>query len=203
MGKLNKHLKTVRTHRKCVRKMCFKMGIPWQGLTHDLSKYSPKELSISEYYTGTKSPHEVCRDKLGYSPSWMHHYHRNKHHWQYWLDMEDWPNKVVPVKMPYKYVIEMFCDFVGAGKAYMGDNWTKDAPWNYWMDKCEGKRLMDSESEYLLKKLLWNLKEQGMDNFIKWYKGCYKTYLIPMYNEGKLRAHDGGIMIMSEEGYNY
>ena len=112
-----RHLQTIRKHRKCVRQACFKMGIPWQGLVHDLSKYSRAEMSITKYATGKKSPHAVARDELGYSPSWMYHYHRNKHHWQYWLDMEDWPDKVVPVKMPYKYVIEMFCDFIGAGKA--------------------------------------------------------------------------------------
>ena len=27
--------------------------------------------------------------------------------------------KMNAVKIPYRYVIEMFCDFVGAGKAYM------------------------------------------------------------------------------------
>ena len=83
-GNLRKHLRTIRTHRRYVRKACFKMGIPWQGLIHDLSKYSPTELSIYKYYTGNRSPHQNCREKLGYSPSWNHHYHRNKHHYQYW-----------------------------------------------------------------------------------------------------------------------
>lgn len=87
MSNLSKHLKTIRVHRKYVRKACFKMGLIWQGLTHDLSKYSFKELSIAKYYTGTRSPHAVCRDRYGYSPSWQYHYHRNKHHWQYWLSI--------------------------------------------------------------------------------------------------------------------
>ena len=39
MTNLIKHLKTVHKHRKWVRKYCFKMGLYWQGLTHDLSKY--------------------------------------------------------------------------------------------------------------------------------------------------------------------
>lgn len=168
--KLRAHLKTIRTHRKYVRKMCFKMGIPWRGLVHDLSKYSLKELSIAKYYTGTRSPHAVCRDKIGYSPSWNHHYHRNKHHWQYWLDMEDWPDRVVPIKMPYKYVVEMFCDFVGAGKAYSKEKWSCNSPWDYWEKSCEGKRLMHKDSEYLIKKLLWNLKEMGEKEFLRWFK---------------------------------
>lgn len=84
MSNLSKHLKTIRTHRKYVRKACFKMGLYWQGLMHDLSKYSLKELSICKYYVGTKSPHQIARETIGYSPSWTHHYRRNRHHYQYW-----------------------------------------------------------------------------------------------------------------------
>ena len=170
MTNLQKHLRTIRKHRKYVRQMCFKMGLFWQGLTHDLSKYSLKELSIAKYYTGTKSPHAVCRDELGYSPSWQYHYHRNKHHWQYWLDIEDWPDKVAAVKMPYKYVIEMFCDFVGAGKAYNNTKWNEHMPLDYYEKACRGKRLMHSDSEKLLVELLVALDGKGMDEFLKWYK---------------------------------
>ena len=84
MNKFFKHLKIIHTHRKYVRQMCFKMGLYWQGLVHDLSKYSPVELSIYKYYNGKRSPHQECREILGYSPSWIHHYHKNKHHYQYW-----------------------------------------------------------------------------------------------------------------------
>ena len=52
MKEFFKHLKTIRTHRKYVRKACFKMGLFWQGLTHDLSKYSITEMKICKYYTG-------------------------------------------------------------------------------------------------------------------------------------------------------
>ena len=170
MNNLIKHLKIVRTHRKCVRQMCFKMGIPWQGLVHDLSKYSLKELSIAKYYIGTRSPHEVCRETLGYSPSWLNHYHKNKHHWQFWLDMEDWPGKVIAIKMPYKYVIEMFCDMVGASKAYAGKVWDCSMPLQYYRDKCEGKRLMNKKSEALLIRLFYSLNDNEEKNFLKWYK---------------------------------
>lgn len=189
MTNKSRHLKTIRKHRKYVRQMCFKMGIPWLGLIHDLSKYSHAEMTIAKYADGTRSPHAIARDELGYSPSWLHHYHKNKHHWQYWLDMEDWPDKVIPIKMPYKYVIEMFCDFVGAGKAYSQDKWTEDTPWDYWMKACEGKRLMHEESEYLIKKLLWNLKEMKMEKFLNWYKD-YKKYLIHLYDRGTLKSYE-------------
>ena len=40
---IREHLKTVNRHRRLVRRYCFKLGLYWQGLTHDLSKYSPTE----------------------------------------------------------------------------------------------------------------------------------------------------------------
>ena len=37
------HLRTITKHRHMVIKHCKKAGILWQGLRHDLSKYSPTE----------------------------------------------------------------------------------------------------------------------------------------------------------------
>ena len=38
-----KHFITITRHRHMVIKYCFKMGIGFQGLFHDLSKYTPTE----------------------------------------------------------------------------------------------------------------------------------------------------------------
>lgn len=184
MGKLAKHLKTVRTHRKYVRRMCWKMGLFWQGLFHDLSKYSPKEMSIVKYYTGKKSPHQVCREEIGYSPCWIYHYHRNKHHFQFWWD-EDEEGKIIPIKMPYKYVIESFCDMVGASKAYAQKKWEPKMVWDYWLAKCVGKRIMNTESQYLVEKLIWNLYQMGEERFLDWYKRA-KKYIQQSYEDGTL-----------------
>lgn len=37
------HLSTITRHRHAVIRHCRKAGIFWQGLRHDLSKYSPTE----------------------------------------------------------------------------------------------------------------------------------------------------------------
>ena len=168
MKNLIKHLKVVRTHRKHVRNTCFKMGLYWQGIVHDLSKYSITELLISKYYIGTKSPHQVAREVIGYSPSWIHHYHTNKHHFQYWWD-EDEEGKIIPMKMPYKYVIESFADMVGASKAYNKDCWTEGLVLSYWQNKCLGKRIMNEESIKLLDFLIIKLCELGEPVFYNWY----------------------------------
>ena len=180
--KLFKHLKTIRTHRRAVRKMCFKMGIPLRGILHDLSKYSLTELKICKYWTGKGSPHQTCRETIGYSPSWIHHYHKNKHHFQYWWD-EDEDGNIIPIKMPYKYLIESFCDMIGAGRAYLKKKWTAESTWSYWMDHCKGKRIMNKESESLLEELIWQLKKKGLNEFIKWYK-TNKKHIKFIYEQG-------------------
>ena len=65
------HLKTVNKHRFTVCKLCFHCGLYWQGLTHDLSKYSPVEfINGVKFYTGTavslREPFEKAGIYWGY-----------------------------------------------------------------------------------------------------------------------------------------
>ena len=72
--KILQHFKTITYHRWLVRQGCFKVGLYWQGLTHDLSKYSPTEFWVgARYFQGTRSPNGVEREQKGYSEAWMHH----------------------------------------------------------------------------------------------------------------------------------
>ena len=118
LERLTGHLKTVHMHRSLVRKHCFACGLYLQGLTHDLSKYSPGELIPSiRYYQGYRSPYPYEKELKGYSMGWLHHKGRNLHHWEYWYDT--FPDKGwVPVKMPDKYLVESICDRIAACKSY-------------------------------------------------------------------------------------
>lgn len=130
------HTKTVMKHRREVRKLCFKCGLYWQGLTHDLSKYSPTEfINGVRFFTGTKSPHSGEREKYGYSKAWLHHKAHNKHHREYWFDRKG--DKTIPVEMPIEYLVEMICDRVAACKIYMKDNYTTSAPLSYYVNNMD------------------------------------------------------------------
>ena len=112
-----------------VIKHCKKAGIFWQGLRHDLSKYSPTEfIPGAKYYLGTRSPNEAERNDIGYSTAWLHHKGRNRHHYEYWQDYNPKTKKMEPVEMPIKYFKEMFCDRVAASKIYQGKNYTNAHP---------------------------------------------------------------------------
>ena len=126
------HLRTITKHRHMVIKHCKKAGILWQGLRHDLSKYSPTEFIPGvKYYTGTKSPNEGERIDKGYSVAWLHHKGRNKHHFEYWMDYSNVTHRNDPVEMPYNYVVEMFCDRVAASKIYNGSLYKETDPIDY------------------------------------------------------------------------
>ena len=134
MNKFFSHLKTVHTHRKWVKHYCFKAGLYWQGLIHDLSKYSPIEFWESvKYYQGTRSPIDACKEANGYSNAWLHHRGRNKHHREYWTDYYD--KGTYAMLMPYKYAAEMLCDLLAAGRAYGGKDFKYYDEWIWWINQ--------------------------------------------------------------------
>ena len=66
MMKAWQHFKTITTHKMWVMRYCFKIGLYWQGLTHDLSKYSPTEFLVGmKYYQGDRSPNNAEREDTG------------------------------------------------------------------------------------------------------------------------------------------
>ncbi len=156
-----KHFKTVSQHRRTVLRHCIKAGIIWQGITHDLSKYSPVEfIEGARFYLGFKSPTELEREVYGYSKAWMHHKGRNRHHFEYWTDYNPQTKKLTPVKMPIKYVKEMFCDRVAAGKVYLGDKFTNYNPIDYFR-KGNARNMMDPQTAELLESWLLLYFEEG------------------------------------------
>lgn len=161
MNKFFGHLKTVGKHRRLVRKHCFKCGIPLQGLRHDLSKYSPAEFLVGcRYYTGTRSPNEGERREKGYSAAWMHHKGRNKHHFEYWTDLDPQTKLYTPTKMPYRYLVEMICDRVAASKTYKGKDYTDDCALAYLLGG-HGREQMHPDTASELERLLRMLAEKG------------------------------------------
>ena len=178
-NRLVAHTRTVLTHKKMVFKHCVKAGIPLQGLTHDLSKFSPTEfINGVKFYRGDKSPNEGEREDHGFSYAWMHHKGRNKHHFEYWNDYNIEANKALPVKMPLKYVIEMFCDRVAASKVYLKGQYTNKSPYEYF-DKARSRRCIHQETSDFLEKLLKMLAEKGEPYtfmYIRWYMKHHKDY---------------------------
>jgi hypothetical protein len=115
------YFRAVTRHRWYVMIECFKAGLIWQGLVHDLSKYTPAEWGpYARYFYGGK----MVRRKDGtlipdpeFDTAWNHHQKTNPHHWQYWLLTRD-TGETVALPMPDRFWREMLCDWKGAGMAY-------------------------------------------------------------------------------------
>ena len=156
-----RHFLTVTKHRHLVIRHCFRAGIGWQGLFHDLSKYGPTEfIPGARFYQGSRSPTERERELYGYSQAWMHHKGRNKHHFEYWTDLNPQTKRYEPVPMPVRYVKEMFCDRVAASKIYQGKQYADSFPLQYFL-KGNARSRMHPDTADLLESWLRMLAEQG------------------------------------------
>lgn len=170
-----KHFGTVSKHKWVVFKLCVKAGIPYRGLVHDMSKFSPVEFwESAKYYQGNRSPIVACKKAKGYSEAWLHHKGRNKHHPEYWHD----PKSKVPLPIiPYEYVAEMICDTLAAGIVYNGKDWTNSTQLEYWT-KTNKQTPLNSKLKDMLTEVYTEISENGIDKVItpNNLKKLYKKY---------------------------
>lgn len=115
-------------HKWYVGKECFQHRLYWRGITHDISKLLPSEFApYANYFYGKDHDIKRGRDETGYYKpydtgdhafdfAWLLHQKRNRHHWQWWILPTD-EEGVKLLDIPDKYILEMVCDWRGAGKA--------------------------------------------------------------------------------------
>lgn len=90
-------------------------NLEWQiGFNHDQSKTKPDEYDAYDaYFYGGNRSYKVVQD---FNYAWLNHIHRNPHHWQHWVLINDDPNEgEIIMDMPINYIIEMFCDWWAFG----------------------------------------------------------------------------------------
>ena len=77
---------------------------------HDTSKSDKEEYDAYDaYFYGGNRSYQVVRD---FDYAWLRHINMNPHHWQHWILLRDEADEGTTVLgMPYKYVIEMICDW--------------------------------------------------------------------------------------------
>ena len=164
------HFKTITKHKALVMDGCFRVGLYWQGITHDLSKYSPTEFWVgARYFQGNRSPNAAEREDKGYSEAWMHHKGRNRHHYEYWTDMNRQTRNYESVEMPRKYLVEMVMDRRAACKVYQGKDYRDDSALAYF-DRSREKALMHPETNRQLRHILLMLAEKGEKETFRYLK---------------------------------
>ena len=109
------YLRYVVIHKWFVMVECFKRGLFWRGLMHDMSKFRPSEWFpyVYNFYGRPTSYKEV---DCAFDLAWLLHQRRNDHHWQFWLlAYDDGGDR--RIRMSPDAVVEMVCDWIGAGRA--------------------------------------------------------------------------------------
>lgn len=164
------HLKTINHHKWLVLCGCFRVGLYWQGLTHDLSKYTPTEFRVgAKYYQGNRSPNGAEREDKGYSEAWIHHKGRNRHHYEYWTDMNRETKRYESVPMPRKYLVEMVMDRIAACKTYQGKAYTDGSALEYYLKSVE-RSLMHPKLQRELEFILTMLRDKGEKETFRYLK---------------------------------
>lgn len=95
---------------------------------HDASKIELDEyIAYDQYFYGNNKSYQVVQD---FNYAWLLHIHRNPHHWQYWVLVNDDPKEgIVCLDMSYNYIIEMICD-------WWSFSWSNESPYDIftWYD---------------------------------------------------------------------
>lgn len=198
MIKFFKHLKIVTTHRWKVLVFSFKVGIPLNGFKHDLSKFSYTEFSRSlKYFQGVSSP-ILCErmDNDLYSEVAVHHTNRNRHHFEYWIDV--YKGQLVIKKMPFKYNLEYCIDMISASMTYMKKDFTKDKVLNYFLERKSNYFMHPGSKEFVIKVL----EEYSINGF----KNLKKKKLLALYKDIISKYEKDTILIdtnIKDFDYNY
>jgi hypothetical protein len=169
-----KHLRYLRyvvLHRWFVTVECFRRGLYWRGLVHDLSKFLASEwFAYAEHFHGRYA----CqwRDATGYYKptttgdeafdlAWCFHQNRNDHHWQWWVTIEDGSGAAIPLPMSRAARLEMVCDWVGASRAQGHGGLFGPAGVGAWYAKHRGKIFLHPETREWVEGYLAAAREQG------------------------------------------
>lgn len=108
-----------------------RVGVPvswpawvWRLLIHDRSKFSRAEWTpYVETFYGSRSAYahndprakrEALDSAAAFNAAWLHHIHRNAHHWQHHILHQD-SGKTIVLTPPAVLVYEMVADWLAAG----------------------------------------------------------------------------------------
>ena len=166
-----KHYKTIHHHKMLVMRGCFRCGLYWQGLTHDLSKLSPWNSGpVPNIGRAPAAPTTPSARRKATLPHGLHHKGRNKHHLEYWIDYA--PNgdhAMAGMRMPNRYVAEMVCDRIAASKITKGASYTDAAAWEYY-EHSRDHYILHPETRKQLETCLLILRDEGEDECFRYIR---------------------------------
>ena len=124
---------------------------------HDESKTRPDEYSAYDayFYGGEVSGDELKKIQEAFDYAWLSHIHRNPHHWQHWVLIEDDAGGIgKALDIPDKYLFEMICD-------WWSFSWRKGDLYEIfnWWDEHTDKVILSPKSREKVEKMLELIRE--------------------------------------------
>ena len=121
---------------------------------HDQSKWEKEEYDAYDaYFYGGRKTKEV---KKTFNYAWLHHIHNNPHHWQYWVLISDDPEDgTVALDIPYRYAIEMICD-------WWSFSWSDGNLYEIfdWYNKHKDRMILSNNTRELVEDILDQIKKK-------------------------------------------
>lgn len=121
---------------------------------HDFSKdFSDEYDAYDKYFYGMNKSYKVVQD---FNYAWLLHIHRNPHHWQHWILVNDDPKSgEVLMEIPIGYIVEMICDWWAFSFAKGNLNEIFD-----WYDEHKEYMKINPKSKKNIEKILMLIKEK-------------------------------------------
>lgn len=121
----------------------------WRALTHDASKFTPKEFLPYAKTFYSKTGEKQYEPTLAFDFAWLCHQKSNKHHHQFWvLQCDDGGEEVLP--MQESYVKEMIADWASVSFILH----QKDGLVTKWFHDNQHKMKLHSQTVELIEKYL-------------------------------------------------
>ena len=123
---------------------------------HDNSKYDEEEYgAYDDYFYGKegKDEDDVSVIDSAFDYAWLHHIHRNPHHWQYWVLIND-DDGTKALEMPESAVYEMIAD-------WWSFSWKEnDLKIIFdWYEKHKGKMILHEKTRKLVESVLAKIQD--------------------------------------------
>lgn len=163
MMSIIKYLRYLIMHKNYVFVECWRQHLYWRGIWHDMSKFLPDEFfPYVKFFHGKDSKQESKESRYQnikeapryFQRAWQKHLMRNNHHWQNWTNVQDEGNQVV-LEMPISSAVEMFCDWIGAGRAQgYYDYCLPMKEVSNWYNKNKQKIILHSQTRQYIENLI-------------------------------------------------
>ena len=99
----------------------------------------------------------------------MHHKGRNRHHYEYWTDMNKETGRYESCPMPRKYLVEMVMDRRAACMVYQGKKYHPGSELEY-LENSRERSLLHPELLKQLRFLLTMLRDEGEEKTFHYLK---------------------------------